>query len=198
MNFSKYDDSVQKLLVQAEQSKRDGDFASAIQTLHQVIVAVPECTEAYEELGDNFLSLRKLSEAEKAISQALKINSCSANAHYLLGFLYSLEQKWQKSIEELQRADQLLPNHPEILRCLGWSVYNGNRSAQGIAVLERSEALSPADPNILCDLGVCYLNSALFTKAKETFERVIRIAPHSDQATECARFLELLRTRQLA
>jgi len=193
MNF---DDSVMPLLVEAEKLKTSGQFPEAIKMLQQIIVSEHNFAEAYEELADNYLSLREINRAEKALNQALHLNSDSPNAHYLLGFLYSVEQKWIKSVEELELADNLFPNHPEILRCLGWSIYNQNRKNQGLAVLERSQSLNPADPNILCDLGVCYMNSANFDKAEKTFEKVIRLAPNSDQAIECSRFLAMLKTRK--
>ncbi len=191
----KYNTSLLSLLQKADRLKKGGDYEGAISVLQKVILEDAECIEAYEELGDNYLSLRKLDQAEKALQQALKFNDTSANAHYLLGFLYSLEQKWGLSTEELIIADEASPNNPEILRCLGWSIYNVNRATQGIALLERSQTLRPMDANILCDLGVCYLNNADFAKAEQIFKKVIRINPDSDQAKEAFRFLEILGRR---
>ncbi|MDH3324845.1 MAG: tetratricopeptide repeat protein [Candidatus Peregrinibacteria bacterium] len=192
-NQMNYDDFTMELLEKAESAKLSGDFEGAIKILQKVILSNHECFEAFEEMGDNYMSLRELKKAKKALDRATKIQPKSANAHYLLGFLYSLDQKWKDSIKELQQADELFPNHPEILRCLGWSFYNENRKAQGIAVLERSKNLSPTDANILCDLGVCYMNSAAFQKAKESFEQVLKVDPNSDQAKESLEFLKILR-----
>jgi len=191
----KYDSTIVQLLEKSEQLKKEGDFEKAIQILQKIILENAECIEAYEELGDNYLSLRELDKAEKALMQALKLNNASANAHYLLGFLFSLQQKWYKSVEELLIADKIFSNHSEILRCLGWSLYNSNRWGQGIAILERSHTLNPQDANILCDLGVCYMSSTHYKEAKKTFESVIRLNPVSDQARECIRFLKMLDTK---
>jgi tetratricopeptide (TPR) repeat protein len=137
--------------------------------------------------------LKRFEEAEKALREATRITKKSANAHYLFGFLLSQQQKWGASVKELQEADFQSPNHPEILRCLGWSYHNQNRkSAQGIALIERSRTLSPNDPNILCDLGVCYMNSQQHERAQQIFRRVIEIAPNSNQARECQNFLKIL------
>ncbi|MCF7846970.1 MAG: tetratricopeptide repeat protein [Candidatus Gracilibacteria bacterium] len=191
------DEFVTDLLTQAEDLKLSGEYQQAIELLQKIILEEPACFEAYEEIGDNYLSLRQLDRAQKALEQAIKIHPKSANAHYLLGFLYSQQQKWLASVEMLQKADDLSPNHPEILRCLGWSVYNQNRrSQQGVALLERSQNLSPEDPNILCDLGVCYMNSSQWQQARNLFEKVIALSPDSEQAHECRRFLHVLRQRQ--
>ena len=188
----RYEALTVKLLGQSEEQKSQGNFAEANALLNKIIVHEPECFEAYEELGDNFISLRELAKARKALEQALKINQASANAHYLMGFLHSVERQWDPSIAELQKADEIFPNHPEILRCLGWSCYNNARKVQGIAILERSINLNPLDQNILCDLGVCYLNSGETTQAQETFEKIIQINPESDQAQEAKMFLEMI------
>ncbi len=191
-----YETHISELLHKATELKNSGNSMKAIQILHEILINDYHCAQAYEELGDNYISLRQLDKAEKALNQALKINPESSNARYLRGFLYSLQEKWQNSIEELEKANDLIPNHPEILRCLGWALYNSNRGSKGLAILERSETLRPSDPNILCDLGVCYMNSNDFVHARSAFQKVIDSNPHSDQARECMNFLEILEKKQ--
>lgn len=191
-----YDQFIIDMLAQAEDAKLAGEFERAIEILQKVIMHVPDCFEAFEELGDNYLSIKKFSEAEKALNEAIRISPKSANAHYLLGFMFSQQQKWMASVKALQEADLRSPNHPEILRCLGWSFHNQNRkSAQGVALLERSRNLAPEDPNVLCDLGVCYMNTAQDERAKEEFRKVLAIAPTSEQAKECKNFLKILENK---
>ncbi len=187
-----YNDQVLRMLERAEDLKIEGRNKEAIKQLHELILEDPNCVEAYEELGDNFLSLKQYEKSKKALTQALKVNPKSSNAHYLLGFLFSAKEDWNLSVEELTKADSFAPNHPEILRCLGWAVFNKNRQAQGISILERSRTLSPHDPNILCDLGVCYMNSGQFQKAKNTFQLALKSDPNSQQAKECLGVLQTL------
>ncbi|PID70795.1 hypothetical protein CSB37_00420 [bacterium DOLZORAL124_38_8] len=190
----KYEKFILELLETAEEQKLAGNHETAIKTCQQIVLQEPHCAEAFEEMGDNYISLRFLSKAEKALKQAIKINPQASNAHYLLGFLFSLQEEWGKSVEQLQTADELMPNHPEILRCMGWSCYNQNRQSQrGIAILERSKNLSPNDPNVLCDLGVCYMNSNQHLKAIPLFEQVIKLSPNTGLAEECQRFLNILK-----
>ncbi len=191
-----YDQFIEDMLVKAEEAKLQGDFEKAVDLLQKIIIDEPNCVEAYEEVGDCYLSMQKKDKAEKALKQAIKLNPKSANAHYLLGFLLSVDQRWTASVKELELADELSPNHPEILRCLGWSVYNQNRrSQQGVALLERSRALAPEDPNVLCDLGVCYLNADQYAKAQQLFQQVIKIAPNSEQAHECRNFMKIIEAK---
>jgi tetratricopeptide (TPR) repeat protein len=191
-NLHTQDSHVLMMLSEAEKLKTKHEFDASIALLNKIILEEPDCAEAYEELGDNYLSLRDLPKAQTALNQALLVNPQSPNTFYLLGFLSSLKQKWTDSVNYLEKADDLFPNHPEILRCLGWSLYNNNRKTQGIAVLERSTTLSPQDINILCDLGVCYMNTGKFPEARKTFALVIKKAPESQQANECKAFLEII------
>lgn len=189
----KYDPSVLAMLRQAEELKSQGRNAEAIEVLQTILMETPKCIEAYEEMGDNYLSSQKPEKAEKALRQALKLNPRSSNGHYLMGFLLSMKEDWTHSVEELTKADEISPNHPEILRCLGWAVYNANRRTQGICLLERSRNLSPFDPNILCDLGVCYMNSMQPTEAEMVFKKALQIDPKSEQARECLAVLEAMK-----
>ncbi len=189
----KYDPSVMSLLQKAEALKSEGQNDSAIKLLQSIILETPDCIEAYEEMGDNYLSTQQPEKAEKALSQALKLNPRSSNGHYLMGFLLSMKEDWSHSVEELTKADEISPNHPEILRCLGWAVYNANRRTQGICLLERSRNLSPFDPNILCDLGVCYMNSMQPEEAEDVFKKALQIDPKSEQARECLAVLEAMK-----
>lgn len=190
--FHALDASTMKLLEQAERFKIEGAFEDAIALLEQIIAGDLSCGAAYEELGDNYLSLRELGKSRRALEHAVKLNDESANAFYLLGFLCSLELLWKDSVIALQKADQLHPNHPEILRCMGWSLFNAGERAQGTSVLERAHNLNNDDINIMCDLGVCYMNLSEYGKATNLFRRVIASAPESEQAQECEQFIEMI------
>lgn len=174
-----------ELLKIADEKKLMGLHDEAIAICEAILVGDLECSEAFEEIGDNYLSLREFDKAIKALKQAIEINPFSANARYLLGFTYSAMSEWDNSIDELELADQMEPNHPEILRCLGWSIYHAGRKTQGLSILERASNMADDDVLILCDLGVCYLNSRDFDAAAHIFEVVLGLDPENDKAMEC-------------
>jgi len=181
------------LIEEADKKKNEGKHTEAIRLCERILAKDLKCTEAYEEIGDNYLSLKKYDKAEKALKHAVKLSSDSANANYLLGFVYSCTGKWKKSVELLEDADHTYPNHPEILRCLGWSMYHDAQKKRGIIILERSLFLAPNDPLILNDLGVCYLNDKNFKKAAHLFKKTLQIEPDNEKAKEClnaVRFFE--------
>lgn len=181
------------LIEEADKLKSQGKHLEAIRLCERILADDLGNTEAYEEIGDNYLSLRQYDKAEKALKQALKHNRSSANANYLLGFVHSCTGAWQESVDLLEKADRLYPNHPEILRCLGWSMYHNGERKRGVVLLERSLFLAPHDPLILNDLGVCYLNEKNFNRAAELFKKTLQIEPNNQKAKEClnaVRFFE--------
>ncbi|MBU1992280.1 MAG: tetratricopeptide repeat protein [Patescibacteria group bacterium] len=179
------DDSIQLLIEEADKKKQVGAHEEAIHICEGILCYDLDCPEAYEEIGDNYLSLREYQKAQKALDHALKLSPQSANANYLMGFVYSCIGKWRPSIKLLEKADELYPNHPEILRCLGWSMFHDNQKKRGIVVLERALSLSSQDPLILTDLGVLYLNEKNFDRSATLFKKVIQIEPDNQKAHEC-------------
>jgi len=95
-----------------------------------------------------------------------------------------------ESISFLEKADDLKPNHTEILRCLGWSVAMSGDRTKGIILLERARALDPNDTFVLTDLGVCYLNEKNIEKALPIFRRVLEIDPDNEKARDCLLVVE--------
>src|SRR5210317_1785366 len=124
MSMEKYSQEIKK----AEELKLSGNHEGAIKFCESLLYDDLNISKAYEEIGDNYLSLKEFTKASKALQQAIMLDPISANAHYLYGFVLSVEGNFEKSIEELELADRIEPNHPEILRCLGWSYFNfGNQ-----------------------------------------------------------------------
>lgn len=173
------------LLEEAEKLKQDGQHEKAIKMCERVLLSDLECAEAYEEIGDNYLSLREYLKAKKALEMAVKLNPQSANANYLIGFLFSCFGKWKQSIAYLEKADSIYANHPEILRCLGWSIYHDGQKKRGIILLERALSMNGDDPLIMSDLGVIYMNEKEFERAENLFQKVVQLEPDNTKAEEC-------------
>ena len=173
------------LLKESEKLKLAGQHDEAIKLCEQALIKDLECIEAYEEIGDNYLSLHKFSKAKKALKKAIDLCPRSANANYLIGFLHSAAGNYKKSVDYLENSDKFEPNHPEILRCLGWSIFHNGEKERGIILLERALTLTPQDPLILSDLGVCYLNKKDFDRASGLFKRILEIEPNNEKAREC-------------
>lgn len=172
-------------LRQAEQCKLDGKYADAIVLLESVLHADPDNVAALEEIADNELSLGNFHRALAAARRAVNLDKSSFSGQYILGFLASRREEWKASVKHLQNANRTRPNHPEILRCLGWSLFHSGDSLTGIVTLERALNLDPGNPLTLCDLGVVYLQEQNLPKAKALFARALELDQGNVRVLEC-------------
>lgn len=186
------DERTLELLEQAEQLKMNGKYHEAIAILEEILLTDPENVAALEEIADNELSLGRYERAEVAASQAVSFDDSSYTAEYILGFLRSREAQWKNAVAHLRASNQLKPNNAEILRCLGWALFNGGEHAQGVVTLERALNLDPDSTLTLCDLGVAYLELKQYSKARALFERALDLDPKSARAQECLQAVERL------
>jgi len=181
------------LLVQAEELKMKNKHREAIELCQQILINDLNVVEAYEEIGDNYISLRAYSKAKKALEKALKVSKRSANANYLYGFVWSAMHDWDQSIKYLELANQYQANHPEVLRCLGWAYFCSGLRKKGLAILERALVLAPFDGYVLCDLGICHLNDRNFERAMELFSKTLQVDPENIKARECLKIAQMFR-----
>lgn len=172
-------------LERAEQLKLGGKHIEALMLLEQLVLDDPANVAALEEIADNELSLEKYDRAEIAANQAIALDAASYTGHYILGFIRSHHAQWDQALECLKLANKLKPNNPEILRCLGWVLFNMDKKPQGIVTLERSLNLDSDNTLTLCDLGVAYFELRNFHKARALFIRTLDLDPMNLRAREC-------------
>ena len=189
------DESMLNILKHSEDLKFEGKHQEAIQIAEEVLGQVPNCVAALEEVADNYLSLELYDKARKAAEHALKHDKISYTAYYILGFIASHYQKWTEAKEYLAKANEIYPDNPEILRCLGWVVYNEGQNTTGLVTLERALNLDPENSLILCDLGVCYMQSRNFEKALSLFYKTLEIDPENQRAKDCVMAAQGVHTR---
>lgn len=177
-------------LEMAESLKLAGKYTEALAILEGLLLEDPSNVSALEEVADNELSLEHFARAETAAQQAVALDSASYTGHYILGFIRSHQGRWEDALAELQTANRLKANNPEILRCLGWVLFNLGKRPQGVVTLERSLNLDHDNTLTLCDLGVAYLEMKNSLKAKALFLRALDIDPASSRARECVAAVE--------
>lgn len=184
--------NVLERLERAEQLKLTGKHQDALDILEQLVLEDPSNVAALEEIADNELSLERFDRAEAAAIQAITLDASSYTGQYILGFIRSQGAKWEEAFKRLKEANRLKSNNPEILRCLGWVLFNMGQKPQGVVTLERSLNLDSDNTLTLCDLGVAYLELQNFSKARALFLRALDLDPHNPRARECVAAIERL------
>lgn len=184
-NDKDYPAHIAEALDRIEQLKLSGEHKQSIEAAEKLLCDDPNCVAALEEIADNYVSLDQFDKAEKACEHALKLNKDSYTAKYIRGFIHSQKQEWDNAIGYLKSSNELHSNNPEILRCLGWAMFNNKKRTQGVVILERSLNLDPENSLTLCDLGICYLQTKNFDKSVELLRRAMEIDPGNKRIQEC-------------
>lgn len=184
---------VRDKLAESEKYKSKGNNKKALEIAKSILSKDPGCIPAAEEVVDNLLSLEDFNEAKKVSNFIIKKNTHSYIAYYSLGFILLTNQKNKEALDYLKKANMYCPNNPEILRCLGWSLFHNNEKLKGLVTLERALNLRNDDVLILCDLGVCLLNEHIFNKSITLFEQALSLEPNNARAKECLKSAKKLK-----
>ncbi len=191
----KFPNHIAKALNEIEELKLQGRHKESIKMAEKLLFEDPNCVEALEEIADNYVSMDDYEKAEKACGHALKLNSDSYTAKYILGFINSQKQSWEEAVKHLKSANSLHPNNPEILRCLGWALFNTKKRTQGVVILERALNLDSENSLTLCDLGICYMQMKNFDKSIELLKRAMQIDPDNSRVKDCFKAANSFRDR---
>jgi len=112
-----------------------GDFDKAI-TIHRDILTRYKdndqaCAYSYASIGDIYLTLRELELAVDYLKKALSYDPLNPKYHYLLGFAYSVSERWDGAITEFEVSVKQQPKDAEYLRGLGWALWSVGKKAKG-------------------------------------------------------------------
>lgn len=163
-----------------------GNYDKAIETYKYILVRYgdnPVNVEfAHANLGDIYLTLKQLDLAETHINKAISCNPKKPDYHYLLGFVYSIQEKWLKAVKEFEQAVKINPNNAEYLRGLGWAFFNGGDKLKGMEYLHEANEKEPSNVNILLDLANAYLTIFDFDRANAYADEALLVDPDSGLA----------------
>lgn len=102
----------------------------------------PKAKEALDK-GTQALKEGKLEEAQKYISEAMKLAPSNPDVLYFQGMLYMRQSNWEQAQTILEKANRMDPNQPRILAALGMNLVNQKKFSEAIPLLEKSIQLQP-------------------------------------------------------
>jgi adenylate cyclase len=156
----------------------------------EAIALDPEYASAYFVLGrahtlDVWLRSSKSPKASTAkamelVQKAIVLDDTLAEAHSLLGFLYSMKRQHDKAIAQGEKAIALNPNSAESHYGLGKILTFAGRWAESIPEYKKAIRLNPIPPNMyLWSLGLAYGWMGEYDEGIAWFEKAIRQEPNS-------------------
>ncbi len=189
-------DELKTIWDEAKACIEQGNFDKAIEIYKYILIrygdnaVAAKYANAY--LGDIYLTLKDHGTAQIYIQKAIDTDAENPSYRYQMGFVYSLQRKWNKAIREFELAVAKEPNNDEYLRGLGWAIYNDGDTVKGLACLLRASEKDPGNINTLNDLAVAYLGLIDFKNAKQCVKKVLLIDPDNYLAKETLKQIEFL------
>ncbi|MGH9742028.1 MAG: tetratricopeptide repeat protein [Candidatus Acidiferrum sp.] len=106
-------------------------------------ILAPKAQKAMAKALDEIKS-RKFDDAEKNISEAMRLAPSHPDVLYVRGVLYLEERNWVPAQTALEKATQIDPHHARAFAALGMALFDQGKYDAAIAPLEKSLQLNPA------------------------------------------------------
>ncbi len=157
---------------------------SAINVFHRALELDRKYALAYAGLGEAYWRRYRqtqdtqwVGEALTACEQAVALDDNLAGGHTCLGTVYNGRGKYERAVEEFQRAVLLEPSSDDAFRGLGFSYESLRNLAEAERTYRRAIELRPQYWAGYSWAGGFYASQGRYEKAAEMFNQVIKLAP---------------------
>jgi adenylate cyclase len=151
----------------------DPRYASAYYVLARITF-----TEVWQETGKS--PQYYMDKSIELLQKAINLDATNAEAHSLLGWVFSMTRQHDKAVAEGEKAVALDPNSAESHLYFGKILTFAGRYEESIPELQTAIRLNPIPPNIyLYSLGISYILTRKYDEAISWCEKAVRREPNS-------------------
>jgi len=130
-------------------------------------------------LGTSKSPKQSIAKAKGLLKKALALDDTFAEAHGVLGFLYSMAKQYDKGVAEAEKAVALNPNSAESHVRLGKTLSFASRWEESIPEYKKAIRLDPIPPQLyLWSLGLSYAYTGQYEEAVEWCEKAVVQEPN--------------------
>jgi len=131
-------------------------------------------------LGTSKSPKQSITKAMELLQKVIVLDDTFAEAHGVLGYLYSMTRQHDKALAEGEMAVALNPNSAECHMRLGKILTFAGRYEESIPELKKAIRLNPIPPNVyLFSLGISYCWTGQYEEAIAWCEKAVRQEPNS-------------------
>jgi tetratricopeptide (TPR) repeat protein len=172
---------------------RQNRIEEAKASFRDVLTRNPKSVGAATMIAMLLEQQKRIPEAEKQYEQALALDGRAAVAANNLAWIYAASnRKLDEALQLAQTAQQQLPDEPNVNDTLGWIYYQKKMAPQAISHLENSVEKSPNDPTHHFHLGMAYVQTGAWDKARESLKRAFALKPDFEGAAEAKKALGII------
>ena len=128
------------------------------------------------------VQIGRLSAANDAYSQAIKIKSDYAEAYSLRGICLQLMAMYESAEQNYQSAIRLKPDYCEAYLNYGALFFEKNNIIQSIELYQKAVAINPVYSKAYSNLAISYMHLMMFDEALDACETAIRQNTHDAES----------------
>jgi len=167
-----------------------GAAEQAMAVYQKAIEDNPSNDRLYVNLGSLLEARGNLEGAELSYGKALQLRPDSAEAANDLAYLLLKKGvDLDKALTLAQQARRAMPNSPNAADTLGWAYFKHGLYSQAAALVAEAAAKVPGNPTYQYHLGMAYQGEKHISEARLHLERVLKIDPNYENASDVRRAL---------
>jgi type IV pilus assembly protein PilF len=173
---------------------RKNNFADAAAAFEKYLELKPDDSEARANLGYVDEALGQPDKAESEYKKAIALDG-NANACFALAKLYLTQKKLSEALEYARLRVAKNDGSAAAYNMLGVILNQMGNYAEAVTSLEKALRLTPADINLSVNLGVAYINSKDFAKARDLYEGLLPRVEDPALREKIEGYLKLIKER---
>lgn len=158
------------------------DWANALPHFEAMTRLKPSDVCGWTLTGCCYNSLGRYSDAINAFTQAVRIESNHAAAHYGLGVAYGELGRYQEALDAYKQATRITPDDPDAQYGLGFAYTKLGRSSDAVECFKQAIRMKPDDTRAHFGLGGAYCALGRYQEGVEAYKQAIRIKPDDGNA----------------
>ncbi len=169
---------LKKVLHQAEQAAKKGDWQSSKGFFQQAVSLAPRDLSALNGLASSLLQSGNVEAATEYFEKVADLASDSSEAHNNLGVGRLLCGDFPRAEEAFRQSISLNPDNVQAWKNLSMACLKQNKMEEGVQILASIVKIHPKDTEALYLLGQCYQEAEEYDSAKYLYEQAAKIDPN--------------------
>jgi tetratricopeptide (TPR) repeat protein len=152
-----------------------GNVDYAIEILKDLTTDYPDNAFYIGMLGNAYIRVGQLLEAESAFKRSLELEPNLWMAHADLGLVYTKLEQYDKGIQHLEKAISLKPSHAQSHANLVVCLISTDQHKEAMACAKKAVRLDPKNPHLYDSIGCALAEMGQLSEAVPYFEKAMAL-----------------------